>query len=210
MTRPKGCNVQRDGSLCRSGTLSDEIYARIEGRMRCLASQLLARSVAVSRWEQTDDILQESLIRVFRALETTDVQSPLHLYRLAAQQVRRVLIDLSRKYRGPHGLATHYRTGTHVRQLVELMAAEDTQTRMGVTEWSEFHRIVSELPVRHREAFDLMWYAGLTTREAAGVLGVSQREVQRRWREARLLFCRRWDAEVEGGHWLDGFATVSG
>jgi RNA polymerase sigma factor (sigma-70 family) len=37
-----------------------------------------------------------------------------------------------------------------------------------------------------REVFDLIWYDGLTQREAADVLDVSERTVRSRWLEARM------------------------
>jgi RNA polymerase sigma-70 factor (ECF subfamily) len=37
-----------------------------------------------------------------------------------------------------------------------------------------------------RQAFDLLFYQGLSQEESAAVLGVSVRTLKRRWREARL------------------------
>ena len=37
-----------------------------------------------------------------------------------------------------------------------------------------------------REIFDLLWYQGLTQVEAARILGLSERQVNRRWMAARL------------------------
>ncbi len=181
-----------------------EMMARAEDSLRRLASQLLARSTAVSRWEQTDDVMQESLMRLHQALRTTRIESSLHFYRLSARQIRHVLIDFARKYRGPYGLASNYGTGEAARWSVEQCRADEHDGELTLEEWSEFHRIVNELPRREREIFDLLWYAGLSTSEASEVLGVGLRTVQRRWRRARLLFCRRWEAEVECGRRLDG------
>ncbi len=56
-----------------------------------------------------------------------------------------------------------------------------------LAEWSEFHEAVERLPEEEREAFDLLWYQGLSQPEAAELLGVSPRTIKRRWRSARLL-----------------------
>ena len=40
---------------------------------------------------------------------------------------------------------------------------------------------VERLADEVREVFELLWYQGLTLEEAAGVLEVSQRAIQRRW-----------------------------
>ena len=52
--------------------------------------------------------------------------------------------------------------------------------------WTDFHRLAGGLPEAEREVFDLLWYQDLTQEEAAALLGVDVRTVQRRWRSARL------------------------
>jgi RNA polymerase sigma factor (sigma-70 family) len=55
------------------------------------------------------------------------------------------------------------------------------------------------LPDDEREVFGLVWYQGLTHAEAAAILGVSTKTVQRRWHSACLRL-----HEVMGGD-LPGF-----
>src|SRR5262245_35464825 len=57
----------------------------------------------VRRWEQTDDVLQNAVIRLHRALQQLTVQTPLDFFRLAALNIRRELLDLARHYYGPQG-----------------------------------------------------------------------------------------------------------
>jgi RNA polymerase sigma-70 factor (ECF subfamily) len=52
--------------------------------------------------------------------------------------------------------------------------------------WAEFHERAGELPEDQREVFDLVWYQGLTNAEAADVVGVSTKTIQRRWQAACL------------------------
>jgi RNA polymerase sigma-70 factor (ECF subfamily) len=42
------------------------------------------------------------------------------------------------------------------------------------------------LPAEDREVFDLIYYQGLSQAEAAGLLDISERTLQRRWQSARL------------------------
>jgi DNA-directed RNA polymerase specialized sigma24 family protein len=51
----------------------------------------------------------------------------------------------------------------------------------------EFHRIVEGLP---GEVFELLWYHGLTQKEAAELLGVSEWTLKRRWQEARIALAQ--------------------
>jgi RNA polymerase sigma-70 factor (ECF subfamily) len=157
-------------------------------RLRLLARRMLRRFPKVRRWEETDDVLTEALTRLHRSLETTQPESPRHFYNLAATQIRRVLIDMARRYHGPMGLGANYDTGA--------ADGDDGQTRLrevavenveptDLMEWTEFHQQVEGLPEQEREVFSLLWYEGLTQEEAAEVLGMSKRTLRRRWQDAR-------------------------
>jgi RNA polymerase sigma-70 factor (ECF subfamily) len=50
---------------------------------------------------------------------------------------------------------------------------------------------IEGLPEEEREVFDLVGIQGLTHAEAAGVVGVSEKTVQRRLNRARLLLAER-------------------
>ena len=162
-------------------------------RLRGLARKMLRRYPKVRRWEETDDVFVEALTRLHRALETVQPESPRHFYNLAATQIRRVLIDLSRRYCGPEGIASHHDT--------EARSADgDTPPRYesadlsgepgNLAQWTEFHGQVEALPEAEREAFNLVWYEQMTHEEAAEVLGVTARTVRRRWQDARYRLCK--------------------
>jgi RNA polymerase sigma-70 factor (ECF subfamily) len=142
----------------------------------------------VGRWEDADDVLQNVLVRLYRALATTTPESARHYYHLAALQVRRELLDLADRYQGPHGAgANHHTDGSGA---VLAGAADPAGGPSSSAEWTEFHRRVESLPDESREAFGLLWYDGLTQEEAAEVLEVSVRTVKRRWLAARLALAR--------------------
>jgi len=52
--------------------------------------------------------------------------------------------------------------------------------------WTEFYRRIEGPTEEDPEVFDLLWYQGLTQAEAAAVLGVAERTVNRRWITPRL------------------------
>jgi RNA polymerase sigma-70 factor (ECF subfamily) len=54
-------------------------------------------------------------------------------------------------------------------------------------------RAIEGLPEPEREAFELVRIQGLTQAEAAAVVGVSERTVQRRLNRARLLLAEELD-----------------
>ena len=58
-----------------------------------------------------------------------------------------------------------------------------------------FHEAVERLPAEERDVFGLLWYQGMTHAQAAEVLGVATKTVQRRWASARLLLQDALDGE---------------
>jgi RNA polymerase sigma factor (sigma-70 family) len=154
-------------------------------RLQRLTRQMLAGFPGVKRWAETDDVFQNALVRLLRALESVAPATPRAFLGLAAEQIRRELIDLARHYYGPEGLGAN-----HASRPPQAAAAPDkadiTNDPHRLAEWAELHRQISALPDHEREAFALLYYQGLTQAEAAELLGVTVRTVQRRWQGALL------------------------
>jgi RNA polymerase sigma factor (sigma-70 family) len=169
-------------------------------RLTLLARSMLRGFPGVHRWEQTDDVLQNSLVRLDRALRSIELTTAQDFFRLATTQIRRELIDMARRYSGPEGMGTNQESWAHVADADksdDLVhdASDLTHEPSRLAIWTEFHRQVAGLPDEDREVFDLLWYQGLTHAEAAAVLGVSERTVSRRWIELRLKLNK-----LLGGH----------
>jgi RNA polymerase sigma-70 factor (ECF subfamily) len=62
----------------------------------------------------------------------------------------------------------------------------ESQEPLSLAVWSEFHRRVQDLPEEQREIVGLLFYQELTQAEAADILHVTVRTVQRRWHAALL------------------------
>jgi RNA polymerase sigma-70 factor (ECF subfamily) len=160
-------------------------------RLARLARKMLKGYPGVARWEQTDDVAQNALIRLDRALRAVAPPTARDFFRLAAAQVRRELIDLARHYQGPRGLGAHHATRPGCSDSADgaPMAAESPDTTYDpgrLAAWAEFHGAVASLGEADRELFDLLWYQGLTQSEAAALLGVTERTVNSRWLAARV------------------------
>jgi DNA-directed RNA polymerase specialized sigma24 family protein len=65
-------------------------------------------------------------------------------------------------------------------------AVDSTRCPDRLAAWTEFHEKVGQLPAEEQEAFHLLWYQDLKEAEAAALIGVSVRTLQRRWQSARL------------------------
>jgi RNA polymerase sigma-70 factor (ECF subfamily) len=160
-----------------------ELLAAAGDRLSRLTRAMLRDYQRVRRWEETADVLQNALLRLHRALEAVTPASLREFYRLAALQVRRELIDLARHHYGPEGPAAHQES---VGAEPPEAPAEATWGPTRLAAWAEFHEQAGALPEDEREVFDLLWYQGLTHAEAAALLGVSTKTVQRRWQAACL------------------------
>jgi RNA polymerase sigma-70 factor (ECF subfamily) len=169
------------------------------GRLRALTRRMLQDFRRVHRWEETDDVLQNALVRLLQALRAAPPASVAEFFRLAARQIRRELLDLARHYYGPEGQGARHETSAPAPSSATSPPAQDPSDSSNeparLAAWSEFHRHVESLPDDEREAFDLVWYQGLTQAEAAAVLGVAEVTVRRRWLKARLLLQEKMKGE---------------
>lgn len=154
-------------------------------RMTRITRKIKSDFPNVARWEQTDDIMNNAALRLYKSLADVKLSDVRHFYRLAALQIRRELIDLARHYRR---LGDHHRTQDPNASLPAAHVPGELTFDPGqIAEWGEFHEQIESLPDELRETVDLLWYHGLTQEEAASVLGISTRQVKRRWRSARLM-----------------------
>jgi RNA polymerase sigma factor (sigma-70 family) len=184
-----------------------ELLALARDRLVALTRVMLRDYGRLRRWEQTDDVLQNALIRLDRALREVTPGSARDFYGLATLQVRRELIDLARHHYGPEGWGARHASGQldgsgdadgDGRPLTP-EAPDLTHEPGRLAAWGEFHVQAESLPDDEREVFGLVWYQGLTHGEAAEILGVSTKTVQRRWHSACLRL-----HDVMGGD-LPGF-----
>ena len=85
----------------------DQLLGHACERLRRLTRKMLKDFARVKRWELTDDVLQNALLRLWAALGQVTPHSARDFYTLAALQIRRELIDLTRQYYGPEGMGAH-------------------------------------------------------------------------------------------------------
>lgn len=168
-------------------------------RLLALSRKLKRGFPKVGRWEQTEDVCQQASLKLYDALRATTVADSRHFFRLAAKKIRETLIDMARHYQGAHGIGSNHATqlkapsdGAPVSPLDQ--AGEMTQNPQQLAQWQELHKGIEALPENLREMFDLLWYNEMSQEQAAEIVGISTRQVKRRWREAKLAL-----AESLGG-----------
>ena len=164
-------------------------------RLRLRTAQMLRSFPTVKRWSETDDVLQNALIRLHKSLAQVKPDSPAQFYGLAATQIRRELFDLARHFTGAEGIGANHHTddGNAVKQ------STDTRYQPASMEaWTDFHNYVEQLPKDQKVVAGLLWYEGMSQPEAARVLGGSLTTLKRRWQAARLNL-----SEQMAAHWID-------
>jgi len=172
-----------------------ELIVHAQERFLRLSRQMLRTFPNVKRWEGTDDVSQNALIRLLRALARVTPQSSLHFWNLAALEIRRELLDMADHHLGPQGEGAKHHTDPKGRAADDqgglLHASQDnTSEPCSLADWTRFHEQVQALPDEEREVFNLIWYAELTQQQAAEQLHISLRTLKRRWLKARILLSK--------------------
>lgn len=173
-------------------TAREELIKSACARMERLTHNMLKSYPRVQRWEQTDDVFQNAVMRLYRSLADIKPKTVQEFFRLAALNIRRELLDLVKHYYGPRGQGAKHATlpgGDAAQDISRAPYDRDDVTHEPgrIALWEEFHRKVEELPEEERQVFDLLWYQGLTQAEAADILKVTDRTIKRRWQSARLM-----------------------
>ncbi|MGE3806319.1 MAG: RNA polymerase sigma factor [Gemmataceae bacterium] len=157
-----------------------ELLQHTQQRLERLARKMLQRYPSVHRWVETADVLQNASLRLLRSLERVPVDSVPGFFGLAATELRRELIDLARHFYGKLGAGANHASGS----APDVPAPN--QEPGSLDQWCAFHEQVDLLPDEQREAVHLLFYQGLAQAEAAQLLNISLRTLQRRWQAALL------------------------
>jgi RNA polymerase sigma-70 factor (ECF subfamily) len=165
----------------------DDLLKGVCARLEHLARKMLKRFPNVHRWADTGDVLQNALMRLLRGLQQMAPPGSMReFYALAAQQLRRELLDLARHYascKGPGalqlGLTTDEDSDTGG---MEPAAPGEDPGEMEA--WCRFHQEVDRLPVEEREVVGLIFYHGWKQSEVAELFQITERTVRRRWTSA--------------------------
>ena len=171
------------------------LLARSASRLQGLSANLLYRSyprLARPPLNLHDDELLSAVVeRLIKAMRTVRPGNVRQFFALANQHIRWELNDLARRLDDqPHA--------------VELVDGAAPSAPSSVARPSPNVRrmldAIESLPEEERETFSLVRIQGMTHAEAAGVLGVSTKTVQRRVNHSRLMLLDRLaDLGAAGG-----------
>ena len=190
MPNPIGTDTQLqiliERSLQGDTSSHEELLCHASDRLHRLTRKMFHDFPRLRRWEQTDDVFQNSMLKLHRALSEVHVESVRHFFNLAAVQIRRELLDLARHHFGAHGNAANYHTDGQPADDAGGSLHAFTSEPQDLQSWSEFHRQVEALSQEEQEIVNLIFYEGLSQEEAARLLRMSYRTLKRRWQGVKL------------------------
>jgi RNA polymerase sigma factor (sigma-70 family) len=163
-----------------------DLIDRAVRRLRLLCSNLLHRSYPRLTQPplnlQTDELLSGVVERLLVALRKVRPATVRQFFALANQHLRWELNDLAHRLDKQPAPAALVEEG---------IAASPNSDSCLTPDGRRMWEAIDGLPEDEREVFDLVRIQGLTHGEAAGLVGVSEKTVQRRLNRARLLLTER-------------------
>jgi RNA polymerase sigma factor (TIGR02999 family) len=170
----------------------DELLPLIYDEMRRVARGALRRERCDHTLQPTA-LVHEAFLRLI-GQERARIRDRGHFLSVAAQAMRRILVDHERRRRTA-------KRGGGEEELPLLDAGGSVEGGPGA-EVLDVHRALEELSLvdeRRARVVELRYFGGLTMAEAAEVLGRSLATVERDWTAARLWLRRRLDRDRHQG-----------
>ena len=159
----------------------DELIPLVYGELRRLAGHYMRRE-SPGHTLQASALINEAYLRLIDQ-KSVKWQNRAHFFGVAAQLMRRILVDHARsRLRAKRGGTT---------QIVSL----DDQAVMSkevaeVQALDEALNNLAEMDPRKCQIVEMKFFGGLTTEEVAEVLKVTSRTVEREWRKAKAWLHR--------------------
>ncbi len=157
-------------------------------RLQLLCSNLLYRKYRRLTMPpvnlQPDEILDAVVERLLKAMRSVHPQTVRQFFALVNQHMRWELNDVARRLD---------EQPTSLELYEDLVAAPASSGSVLTPDGRRMLDAIDELPEDEREVFGLVHVQGLMTGEAAEVLGVSVRTVQRRMNRSLLLLAKKLD-----------------
>jgi len=169
-------------------TARDELLRAVCSRLERLARKMLGRFPNVQRWTETGDVLQGALLRLLRTLEKIEPANTRAFFSLAAEHIRRELLDLARQLYGPQGIGANQAGRQPPSDASGPLPdpPDRAEPAQELERWCAFHEGVASLPAEEREVVGLVFYHGWTQAEVANLFGVTERTIRPWWQSALL------------------------
>ena len=166
----------------------EDLLPFVYDELRRLAADRMAREAAGQTLQPTA-LVHEAWLRLVKK-GGRSWQNRKHFFRAAALAMRRILVDRAR-----HKLSLKHGAGVEKVSLEDIdLAAATVDDRILLVDQS-LERLEREDPESAR-VITLKFFGGLTNKEVADVLGVSERSVERQWAYARTCLFEMMRGEI--------------
>ncbi len=160
----------------RAGGSSDALFDAVFARLRVIAAAQFRRENANHTLQPTA-VVNEAWVKLVG--QRSDYTDRAHFFAIAAQAMRRILVDHARQKNAQKRMAPTLHEEPSIDGVdVDVIALDSALTRLGALDAAQ-SRIV-----------ELKYFAGLTNEEVAEVVGQSVATVKRHWQLARAFLFR--------------------
>ena len=160
----------------------DELTPLVYGELRHQAARYLRRE-RLSHTLQTTALINEAYLRLIDAKDV-QWQSRAHFFAIAANLMRRILVDHARRH------DAEKRGGSQIRLTLDEGLAVAKETDVDLLAVDEALDRLATIDPQQARVVELRFFSGLSVEETAAVLGVSPKTVKRDWSVARAWLRR--------------------
>jgi len=160
----------------------DELIPVVYRELHRLARYYLRRQ-SPGQTLQTSALINEAYLRLIDH-KNMDWQNRAHFYGVAAQAMRRILVDHARTRRAAK------RGGGAVEVSLDKAAVLATEQAAELIALDDALMDLATISPRKSQIVELRYFGGLSVEETAEVLGISTATVVREWRSAKRLLLR--------------------
>jgi RNA polymerase sigma-70 factor, ECF subfamily len=169
---------------------ADRLASRVYQELHVIAVAAMRREVDGHTWQPTE-LVHEAFSRLLRQ-ERITWQNRHHFFGIAAQAMRRLLVDHARARK------QQKRDGGEQVELTVNIQQPDANI-VDVLELNDALERLAALDPRQVQVVELRYFAGLTVEETAAAMGISPATVKREWTVARAFLRRAMGADKEHG-----------
>lgn len=169
----------------------DELIPLVYGELRRVARRYMGRERA-GHLLQTTALVNEAYLRLIDA-NRVQWQNRAHFYAIAAQLMRRILVDYARSH-------NYVKRGGAARHLeLEEAAVFSADQAPDLVALDDALKSLAAFDPRKSQVVELRFFGGLSVEETAEVLNVSPRTVLSDWSLAKAWLLREISNTGEGG-----------
>ena len=166
----------------------DRLLPLVYGELRLIARQYLRRERPGHTLQPTA-LVHEAYLKLV-GLNRIRWQNRAHFFAVAAQLIRRILVDHARRQ------AAHKRGGGALVLNIDSLEEAPPKRELNVVVLDATLSRLATLDPRQARMVELRFFGGLSVEETAEVLGISSATVKREWRAAKAWLYRELQSET--------------